>query len=92
MKEEGTKVRKKPREKKFLHSSIHLGEMNHMRGAGVDNYVKGSREVKKYSSATREAVLAERTDPVEQERMPLGQRAKVVKSREGGRGSLLRNL
>lgn len=52
----------------------------------MDNYVKGDREVDKYSSAT------ERTDPVEQERMPLGQRAKVVKSGEGRRGGLLRNL
>lgn len=58
----------------------------------MDNYVKGDSEVDKYSSATRKVVLAERKDPVEQERMPLGQRAKVVKSGERRRGGLLRNL
>lgn len=51
---QGKKETKGEKVPSFIHP---LREMNPLRGAGVDNYVKGSREVKKYSSAARKAVL-----------------------------------
>lgn len=88
MKKDGPCHGDQGRKTKFLYSSIQHKLINHRRRAGADKDVEGGGDLEKQILWHQESgpCRLERTVPAEQEKMPFGQRAKVVKSEVGRRG------